>query len=355
MRITTPYDYRREPRILRAPRFRPRLGTALGALAVAAVLTGCAAGPVLGPPQNPYPDGVLPVGDGKVTTDGPRKGYVYLCSGFAGSLGGGNGIGGAIKRGPWFTADGKGYRPADKPHVRGDIPQPGNFSVEVSGGRRIISTNGLPVAHGTGQFPVAADDPVRAIDPNPNTISQRDVTYDFPVSPAQAPKPGCVGDQVGVLLRGATLLSPVDAAGRDAVAWEVQDRCSGHPEPTGLYHYHGPSPCLTGTETDRVIGFALDGFPITGNRDGHGRELWSRDLDECHGGVADVEIDGKRMLTYRYVMTRDWPYTVSCFKGSVPAEVQKPPTPPSPPEGGAGPGSAPAGSAGITMPDGHGH
>lgn len=50
----------------------------------------------------------LPIGDGKVTTAGPRRGYVYSCgSGFAGGPGGGpGGPGGAQAEGPWIHDDG---------------------------------------------------------------------------------------------------------------------------------------------------------------------------------------------------------------------------------------------------------
>ena len=266
------------------------------------------------PYVNPYPDGILPVGDGKIDSEGPRFGHMYACREFGMSLGE-NGIGGAVKRGPWFTEDGKGWDPSRKPHIQGDIPVPGQFHMEVRDGKRLITTNELPVEHNIGQFPVSPNDPAYVIDPNPNTVDAQERVYELPERPKSAQRPGCVGHQVGVLIRGAALYSPVDAEGRDAVAWEVQDRCDGHPEPDGSYHYHGPSPCLPGTETNQVIGFALDGFPITGNRDVTGRKLWSRDLDTCHGGVADVIIDGYPVRTYRYVLTEDWPYSVACFAG----------------------------------------
>lgn len=296
-----------------------KLSSVLVSLTV--VLTACVASPAPMNPSHtltgsgsadPYPDGVLPVGDGMWVVDGPRHGNVFLCREFAGSLRGNKG---AVKRGPWFTDDGKGWRPDDKPHVRGSIPVRGHFDMRVEGDLRLIGTNGLPERHPIGQFPVAPDDPVRQYDPNPNHVREHVVLYSLPAQPEQAGTPQCVGSQVGVMLQGAALLSSIDMQGRDAVAWEVQDRCDGHPEPNGVYHYHGPSECLPGTDTDQVIGFAMDGFPITGNRGADGRELFSPDLDECHGGVADVVLDGEQVRTYRYVMTRDFPYTVACFRG----------------------------------------
>ena len=262
----------------------------------------------------PYVDGYLPVGDGLFDSTAPRQGFVYTCPGFAASLGN-NGIGGAVERGEWFSDDGLWWNPALKPHVRGDIPVPGRFDMTVRDGRRIIDTNSLPAAHTIGEFPVSPDDPVHDIDPNPNTSTEHDHVYDLPAAPGVADAPGCVGHQVGVLTRGAALFSPLDAQGRDAVAWEVQDHCDGHPEPDGTYHYHGMSPCLPGMDTDQVVGFALDGFPITGNRTPDDTLILSRDLDECHGRWTTVELDGQKVETYSYALTEDYPYTVSCFRG----------------------------------------
>lgn len=44
--------------------------------------------------------------------------------------------------------------------------------------------------------------------------------------------------------------------------------------------------------------------------------LSTTDLDECHGITSTIELDGKRAKTYHYVMTRDFPYSVSCFRAS---------------------------------------
>jgi len=56
-----------------------------------------------------------------------------------------------------------------------------------------------------------------------------------------------------------------------------------------------------------VIGFALDGFPITGPMVA---------AHECHGITSEIELDGKTVTMYHYVMTQDFPYSVSCFRGT---------------------------------------
>ncbi|HEY6280517.1 MAG TPA: hypothetical protein VIW72_01815, partial [Burkholderiales bacterium] len=40
------------------------------------------------------------------------------------------------------------------------------------------------------------------------------------------------------------------------------------------------------------------------------------DLDECHGRVSTILWDGKEMSMYHYVLTREYPYTVGCFRGT---------------------------------------
>ena len=65
-----------------------------------------------------------------------------------------------------------------------------------------------------------------------------------------------------------------------------------------------------------VIGWALDGFPITGPKVGADNLLTTADLDECHGITSTITVDGKAVTMYHYVMTQDFPYSVSCFRGT---------------------------------------
>lgn len=123
------------------------------------------------------------------------------------------------------------------------------------------------------------------------------------------------------MLNGVALFNALDAGGRDAGAWEVQDSCDGHPQSDGIYHYHTLSSCIKNVSVHTVIGFALDGFPITGPDISSKNILTTDDLDECHGIVSQVNLDGKNVTMYHYVMTEDFPYSVSCFRG-------KPITPP---------------------------
>ena len=122
---------------------------------------------------------------------------------------------------------------------------------------------------------------------------------------------------IGVALNGVAIFNALDLGGRDAVAHEVQDLCNGHPQMQGQYHYHGPSVCLPNqAANETLIGYALDGFGLYSSYDAQARELTDADLDECHGRTSEVMWDGARVSMYHYVLTREYPYTVGCFRGT---------------------------------------
>lgn len=281
---------------------------------------------------NKYADGLLPVGDGKYVTDAPKTGYIYACSQYAQNLK--TDQGGAGTRGPWFTDNNTQYDINKKVHVSGSVSWQSNFSNTLNGNQRLITTNGLP-NHVTGIFPIQSSDAAYAYDRNPNKISAQSLTYTLAADPVYG-SPNCMGGESGVMLSGVPIFNGFDAGGRDAGAWEVQDSCSGHPQVSGEYHYHTLSSCITDADVDTVIGFALDGFPITGPRLAKDNILTTGDLDECHGIVSQINLDNKKVTTYHYVMTQDFPYSVSCFRATPiqpPHSAQNQTTPKQPPTG----------------------
>lgn len=257
-----------------------------------------------------YADGILPVGDNKYVTDGAKKGYVYACSSYAQNLK--TDQGGAGTRGPWFGNSNTTWDMNKKPKVSGSVHWTSVLHSSVNNSTRTISGNGLP-NHTTGVYPIASSDPAYAYDRNPNSIKSQTLTYTLTADP-QYGSPHCMSGQVGIMLTGAALFNGFDAGGRDAGAWEVQDGCDGHPEKNGLYHYHTLSRCIADVGVSTIIGFALDGFPITGPQLGDKNILTTNDLDECHGITSEVTFGDKKVKTYHYVMTQDFPYSASCFR-----------------------------------------
>jgi hypothetical protein len=254
-----------------------------------------------------YADGILPVGDEQFTTTTATKGKVYMCNdNFVADS-----QAGAQTRGPWFMGATQ-WDSNKKYAVNGAVDWEQQLTNIISGSTRVIATNNLP-DHVTGVFPVASTDPAATYDRNPNTIKSQSLSYSLSAVPAYG-EPQCMGGEVGVMLTGVALFNGFDAGGRDAGAWEVQDACEGHPQGSGLYHYHTLSSCVKDMSVSTVIGFALDGFPITGPKVGEKNILTTSDLDECHGISSQITLDGKKVTSYHYVMTQDFPYSVSCFR-----------------------------------------
>jgi hypothetical protein len=228
---------------------------------------------------------------------------------------------GAQTEGSWFNGDGT-WDSTKKTSVDGAVEWPNaQLTITKQGGKRVISSNDLPTDHTTGEFPVSSSDDAYQVDRNPNSISEQSISIEVPLNPKVAASPTCVGGEVGVLKSGVALFNAVDAGGRDAVAYEVQDECDGHPQMQGLYHYHSVSTCVladldTGTGQSKLVGYAFDGFGIYGPRGADGKELTNADLDECHGITSKVKFNGKVQKIYHYVATQEYPYTVGCFRGT---------------------------------------
>lgn len=280
-----------------------------------------------------YADGILPVGDGLWSLTDAEVGTVLLCREPNDQAGG------AFQRGPWFVNGDTEYDIGLKVEVQGEVTWENSMSITVDDGIRTVSTNDLP-DHATGEFPISPSDPAYDYDRNPNPISEQSLEYRLTADPEYG-EPQCMGGESGVMLTGVALFNAFDATGRDAGAWETQDGCEGHPELTGEYHYHTLSSCIGAVGVDTVIGFALDGFPIAGPTVSAGNVLTTADLDECHGIVSDIELDGEVVTSYHYVMTQDFPYSVSCFRAE-PIRV-----------GGSGgaPAAGPPGAAGEVAHD----
>jgi hypothetical protein len=145
------------------------------------------------------------------------------------------------------------------------------------------------------------------------------VTVSLPANPILADQPICAPGAVGILLTGSVLFNALDAPGRDAVAHEVQDSCQGHPQESGVYHYHWITTCIDDKRLpdghSALVGYALDGFGIFGRYGEKGELLSSSDLDACHGHTHAIPWDGKMVVMYHYHATWDFPYTIGCLRG----------------------------------------
>ena len=132
----------------------------------------------------------------------------------------------------------------------------------------------------------------------------------FNICPTKAPAPAAVNaGAIGVLISGAVLFGAAEIAGhrattlKDNVSYSFKsrvgtlitahfiDHCNGHPTPVNAgnsYHYHGLSECVTSmvdhdNGPSHLMGVALDGFPIYGDRDMNGQTISPHRLDACNG------------------------------------------------------------------------
>ena len=132
----------------------------------------------------------------------------------------------------------------------------------------------------------------------------------FNICPTKAPVPTAVNaGAIGVLISGSVLFGAAEIAGHRAttlkdnasssfkspsgatITARFLDRCNGHPTPVNAgnsYHYHGLSECVTSMVDHKngpshLIGVALDGFPIYGDKDMNGQTIAPQRLDACNG------------------------------------------------------------------------
>lgn len=264
----------------------------------------------------------LPIGDASVSTSGPDVGKLWACRA------GNPNAGGAHADGPWLNTGAGTWDSTTKLKVEGAVSWPAaKYTETVTDGKRILTTNDLPVNGQTGVFPIAQDDPSYAYDRNPGSIEENDTTVTLAASGTVASSPSCMDEgPVGMLKNGVFVFNSLDGRGEDAVAHESQDLCDGHPAMT-TYHYHNVPSCIrNATEgPSTVVGWAWDGFPIVVERDAKGSLPTNADLDECHGRTSPILLDGEVVTIYHYSATLEFPYFIGCFKGtaaSIPRQMR---------------------------------
>ena len=135
------------------------------------------------------------------------------------------------------------------------------------------------------------------------------------------------GDMTTVATNDNVSYSFVDAKGVSQTA-SFLDTCSGHQAPNNQYHYHGWSSCLSeeAGDTDagpsHLVGVALDGFPIYGDRDINGQPVAVSALDECNGITSPTPEFPSGV--YHYVLPQGSLTAQSaprCYRGTVPTQL----------------------------------
>ena len=143
---------------------------------------------------------------------------------------------------------------------------------------------------------------------NPNTISSQNITLKIPVNPVVAATHAATPMGVmGVALNGVPLFNQY-AAGGSPLTNEITsfDQWWGHPQMTGMYHYHVEPLYLTTVKASKsaLMGFLLDGFPVYGPKEENNTDPTG--LDVYHGHThATVDYPAG---IYHYHFTTAAPY-----------------------------------------------
>ena len=105
--------------------------------------------------------------------------------------------------------------------------------------------------------------------PDPNHITPQQLHLDVPLAPDTTNTPMGLGP-VGMAVDGVAIFDNQAAPGDD-IYTEARsfDRCGGHPQMSGMYHYHG-EPYAISYDDDRLIGVLRDGYFVYGRRDADG-------------------------------------------------------------------------------------
>jgi len=179
----------------------------------------------------------------------------------------------------------------------------------------IIESQGYP-NHPTAVFPNSG---------NPNSIRVQNFTFRLPLEPKLAGRITRVPmGPIGMALNGVVFFNPFEMGGMNAVegySEEWLDSCCGHPQQTGVYHYHKYPSCVKspfpddGKQHSPIIGFAFDGFPLYGPYEEEGvmaKDLkGQRALDVCNG-----HSDEQRGYHYHVTPGR-FPYIIGGYSGVV--------------------------------------
>lgn len=182
---------------------------------------------------------------------------------------------------------------------------------------------------------------------NPNAIAVATETFRIPLNPVNnATATDTALGTVGVAINGIPIYNPFEDSNQTAATGRIFSGCCGHPQLTGVYHYHKYPTCLRFMKGDvwqsekekcdeidalvasgghsPLIGFALDGWPVygpvgwkdtnrvskllkssyTGANDTYGNPAYvaaSGDLDECNGLVSPTPEYPEGI--YHYVMS----------------------------------------------------
>ncbi len=189
-------------------------------------------------------------------------------------------------------------------------------TVSMDGSTVVLRSNGVP-DHKSPYFGASSaqyEAPQAGMVVNPNLIQSQNFVMRVPASPSAATPSDTPLGPIGMAVNGVALFNQY-AAGRSPLGQEILtfDRYNGHPQNTGMYHYHLEPLWITSNHgASAVIGVLLDGFPVYGPKETDGS--LPANLDSCNGHThATLDFP---QGTYHYHVTASTPYIAGCFHGA---------------------------------------
>lgn len=115
---------------------------------------------------------------------------------------------------------------------------------------------------------------------------------------------------IGIALNGVPFFNQYAGPNNQELKGEMAtfDQFYGHPQQSGIYHYHVEPLQLTTVKSTKsgLVGFLLDGFPVYGPEEEDGSVVSNDNLDVYHGHTHPT-IDYPNG-TYHYHFTTEAPY-----------------------------------------------
>lgn len=216
----------------------------------------------------------------------------------------------------YYYREGERYVDLFSYHIK-DSNKDGIDNVRVSHDAQflVIESQGYP-NHPTAVFPNSG---------NPNTIRVQSFTFRLPLVPKLAGNITRLPmGPIGTALNGVVFFNPFEMEGMNAVEGYSEvwlDSCCGHPQQTGVYHYHKYPSCVKspfkddGKQHSPIIGFAFDGFPLYGPYESEG--VMAKDLKKSEAlDVCNGHMDEARGYHYHVTPGR-FPYILGGYAGVV--------------------------------------
>ena len=177
-----------------------------------------------------------------------------------------------------------------------------NVTLTKSGSNVIVSTNDIPdyksyYYNTTDACYEAFSSTARKA--NPNLISSQTISMTIPYAPTAASSATATPDgAIGVAVNGVAIFDNTAAPGDDIYNEEATfDKCDGHPEKTGKYHYHSEPGPISNSDT-AFVGVLRDGFPVYGRND-YETGAVATGLDS-QGGKTGKTVDSTTTSVYHY-------------------------------------------------------